>query len=1507
MKAIHGANRRSVISSRTTNNSVRRLRRAVVEVVEQRVLLSATLQYRPVDNTGRPEAPVTFQSPAGILVQDFTPAQQSLLSGFAAPAFDMFLQLDGVRGESTDAKHRDTIDIQAFSWGGDLPQSTSTGGGGASRPQFQELHFASRVSAASPVLLDRLHDGRHITDAKFFVRRAGKVQQEFVKLDLDNVLVSSYQVTTDAAGLVEEFTLNFDRINLEYKPSQPDGTLGAPVVFDSGANSVFRVQEFAPEQRSLLDAGVVSPSNIDFFLTLDGVPGESTDAKHEDAIDVLSFSWGADQVGSSSTGGGAGGGRASFEELHVVSRVSKASPVLMQRLATGTPVTEGKLVARRSGKDQQEFYTINLDDVIVSSYEVHTDGLGLVEEFTLNFGAAELQYRPQQSDGTVGSPVTFATGTAGVLVEQFQPGQRSLVQTGFTAPAGVDFFLTVDGVPGESTDAKHEDAIDVLSFSWGADQTASGSTGGGGGGAGVARFQELHVVSRLSKASPLLMTRLTNGQHIPDAVLAARRSGKAQQEFLILTLDDVLVSSHQVTTAPDGTLLEEFTLAFNRARQQYRVQNPDGSTAPGASFDSGVGARIEDFGPDQVSLLHTGFAEPQVDMFLAIDGIPGEATDAKHEDQIDVLAFSWGADQSAGSSTGGGAGAGKATFHELHFASRVSKASPRLLDHLADGRHIPGATLSVARPGTKGSIEFLQINLDDVFISSYQVAPRNGVLVEEFTLSFSDVQEQYRPQNADGSLGGAVTFDAPLGVEVQDFTAEQRSLLQTGFDALGGTVRSFLSVTGIPGESADAKHNGQIDVVSFSWGANQMGGNSTGGGGGAGRATFQELHVVSRLSKASPLLLDRMARGVHIQQADLSFVRSGKSQIEFLRLDLDDVLVGSHQMIQQADGSVLEEFTLVFDRAQATYRPQRADGSAGAPVMFATGQDVAVERFTPEQASLLELGRVSPGTSDLFLRIDGVTGESADAKHRNDIDVQSFSWGGHQSGGTSSGGGAGAGRATLHDLHVVTRMNAASPRLLQRLMNGTHIPGARLALRRGGATQAEILTVNLEDVTVSSYQVTTAPDGTLLEEVTLHFGPGAAGNRPPVANADAVQTPEDTAVVVDVLANDTDADNDALTVTSLGTPAHGTATLNSDGTVTYTPAPNFNGSDAFTYTISDDQGGSDTETVTVTVTPVNDKPVAIPQTANVAEDGSVTIMLGGSDVETAPADLLFTITRLPQHGSLTNGTTPVQVGDTFTGPPTLTFVPGLCAEPGAESFGFTVTDTGDPTGTPGNVLTSDEAALTLNVAPAVSDGSLSFSNGILRIGGTGATDTITVSRAGSNLVVSGSVSGQVPFAGVTEVRIWGRGGNDVIAVNADVTAFISGGAGHDDLAGGGAADLLLGGDGDDKLGGASGDDVLIGGRGSDRLVGASGNDLLIGGALDCRFTLPAVRALGAAWATAGLPVSSLRLVGPGADVHDTEIDHLTGASGEDWFVVSSADKYQDAKPGKKGDLVSILA
>ncbi|MDV7007610.1 Ig-like domain-containing protein, partial [Dickeya solani] len=146
-------------------------------------------------------------------------------------------------------------------------------------------------------------------------------------------------------------------------------------------------------------------------------------------------------------------------------------------------------------------------------------------------------------------------------------------------------------------------------------------------------------------------------------------------------------------------------------------------------------------------------------------------------------------------------------------------------------------------------------------------------------------------------------------------------------------------------------------------------------------------------------------------------------------------------------------------------------------------------------------------------------------------------------------------------------------------------------------------------------------------------------NDAPVAVNDTATTAEDTPVTVNVLANDSDVDGDTLTVTA-ASAGHGTVVINANGTLTYTPAANYNGSDTISYTVSDGQGGTSTAIVAVTVTPVNDAPVAANDTATTLEDTPVTVnvLANDSDVD---GDSLTVTAATAGHGTVVinaNGT-----------------------------------------------------------------------------------------------------------------------------------------------------------------------------------------------------------------------------------------------------------------------------
>ena len=125
---------------------------------------------------------------------------------------------------------------------------------------------------------------------------------------------------------------------------------------------------------------------------------------------------------------------------------------------------------------------------------------------------------------------------------------------------------------------------------------------------------------------------------------------------------------------------------------------------------------------------------------------------------------------------------------------------------------------------------------------------------------------------------------------------------------------------------------------------------------------------------------------------------------------------------------------------------------------------------------------------------------------------------------------------------------------------------------------------------------------------------------------------EDGATALDVLANDSDVDGDTLTVTSVGAPAHGTAVLQGDGTVLYTPQANYNGGDSFTYSIADGNGGTDSASAAIAVTPVNDAPVAADSSAQVAQNTPEDIPLDAADLD--GDTLTYAVVTQPAHGTL---------------------------------------------------------------------------------------------------------------------------------------------------------------------------------------------------------------------------------------------------------------------------------
>ena len=206
--------------------------------------------------------------------------------------------------------------------------------------------------------------------------------------------------------------------------------------------------------------------------------------------------------------------------------------------------------------------------------------------------------------------------------------------------------------------------------------------------------------------------------------------------------------------------------------------------------------------------------------------------------------------------------------------------------------------------------------------------------------------------------------------------------------------------------------------------------------------------------------------------------------------------------------------------------------------------------------------------------------------------------------------------------------------------------------------------LNYRGIDTFSYLVTDGTADSNVATVTVNV---LSTNRAPLAGDETYSTSEDTALIVTspgVLMNDSDADGDLLTVAKVAGPAHGTLTLNPDGTFVYTPAANFNGTDSFTYVANDGAVNSNVATVTINVGAVNDAPVATADSYATTEDSTLTsaisMLANDSDVD---GDTL-TIVKVvdPAHGTLL-----LNPDGTFIYTPDADYA-------GADSFSYFVTD-----------------------------------------------------------------------------------------------------------------------------------------------------------------------------------------------------------------------------------------
>ena len=147
-------------------------------------------------------------------------------------AVDIFLKIDGIDGESSDAKHKGEIEIESFSWGASAPEAAGPGGGaggGTGRVTMEDFSFTTPVTRASPKLFQACVERRRIKTALLTVRRAGAQQHDFLKVTMSDVQIASWKQASGAELPMDQVSMHFGKVQIAYTGQRADGTPGDTV------------------------------------------------------------------------------------------------------------------------------------------------------------------------------------------------------------------------------------------------------------------------------------------------------------------------------------------------------------------------------------------------------------------------------------------------------------------------------------------------------------------------------------------------------------------------------------------------------------------------------------------------------------------------------------------------------------------------------------------------------------------------------------------------------------------------------------------------------------------------------------------------------------------------------------------------------------------------------------------------------------------------------------------------------------------------------------------------------------------------------------------------------------------------------------------------------------------------------------------------------------------------------------------------------------------------------
>ena len=570
--------------------------------------------------------------------------------------------------------------------------------------------------------------GTHVQSVKIEGVTGGANPAAVYDLSLGNVQITSAH---DSSGPNDSLTFTYGQVALTTKVQNPDGSL-APGESFSYDVAAARLDADVPEPSVGASIGEV-PTPAKYFLLIDGLNGGSTAAGHEGWFEISGFDFDIDTVLAAGTGSGAGTGKATFSPVTVQLSLSDGLAGVLKDAALGTHVQSVKIEGVTGGANPAAVYDLSLGNVQITSAH---DSSGPNDSLTFTYGQVALTTK--NADGSPGESFSYDVAAARLDADVPEPSVGASIGE---VPTPAKYFLLIDGLNGGSTAAGHEGWFEISGFDFDIDTVLAAGTGSGAG-TGKATFSPVTVQLSLSDGLAGVLKDAALGTHVQSVKIEGVTGGANPAAVYDLSLGNVQITSAHDSSGPNDSL----TFTYGQVALTTKVQNPDGSLAPGESFSYDVAAaRLDADVPEPSVGASIGEVPTPAKYFLLIDGLNGGSTAAGHEGWFEISGFDFDIDTVLAAGTGSGAGTGKATFSPVTVQLSLSDGLAGVLKDAALGTNVQSVRIEGVTGGATPAAVY-DLSLGNVHITSaHDSSGPND------SLTFTYGQVALTTKNADGS------------------------------------------------------------------------------------------------------------------------------------------------------------------------------------------------------------------------------------------------------------------------------------------------------------------------------------------------------------------------------------------------------------------------------------------------------------------------------------------------------------------------------------------------------------------------------------------------------------------------------------------------------------------------------------------------------------------------------------------------------------------------------------